>query len=839
MPAFSNRTNFRLAIIAVIFAGMLAGIWGWHDAHRRRLAAVDGDAMRCALAIYPGELSQLTATHADENTAAYGQIKRRLTKLNDAHPHVQRIRLFRQNPETGALVCLADSEPADSPRALRPGDPFPGQINAADVLTTLRTGRITFNEKQADSTGRWMSVYAPVESPGDTRDIMRLDAEPGIWHAALLEEAVMRALYVWLLLGALVATYVLVRRRARRKFPIHKLNVDMEQSATPMMLVSAGGIMEYVNQGLCALSRFDREELIGQVWIGKSRAMPRANVIKVGHFALEGKTWTEDFELERKGGERYPAKVTSIPVRDADGGIAAYITVIVDMTETQRRTRELHLAKERAETADRAKSVFLATMSHEVRTPLNGIVGFSDLLLDTELTREQREYVLAIHTSGETLMQLTSDILDYSRIESGRVELTGAPCELRDLIEDALDMVASRAAGKTLQFLHDIDPALPEYIIADGGRLRQVLVNLLDNAIKFTRSGEVEVSARVAPPGAQDSDLPSEPPPSVAGADDDAATAATVAGAVNADATNAATVAGGADAATDAATTDAADANAVATNAATDAVTNAAAATAATNADAADTANVAAAAATNAVTDADAANAAANADAAKPAIQTGTLMIGFTVRDTGIGIAPEDQTRLFQPFVQLDSSSSRRYGGVGLGLVISRDLVRLMGGRINVTSEPGKGTLFSFTVRCAVGKDNSAASAARQRLAGKRIAVISTHPGLRRELERELARAGATVIPLQLSRLGEAGWDMAIVDCPPAILPGLRERMASPGRWHAARMIGLIGVEIDGQQRKLLRPCFRMLLGKPLRHRMLIDQLSKNIDAPVPPAQLP
>jgi PAS domain S-box-containing protein len=770
MPAFSNRTNFRLAIIAVIFAGMLAGIWGWHDAHRRRLAAVDGDAMRCSLAIYPGELSQLTATHADENTAAYGQIKRRLTKLNDAHPHVQRIRLFRQNPETGALVCLADSEPADSPRGLRPGDPFPGQINAADVLTTLRTGRITFNEKQADSTGRWVSAYAPVESPGDARDIMRLDAEPGIWHAALLKEAAMRALYVWLLLGALVATYVLVRRRTRRKFPIHKLNVDMEQSATPMMLVSAGGIMEYVNQGLCALSRFDREELVGQVWLGKSRAMPRANVIKVGHFALEGKTWTEDFELERKGGERYPAKVTSIPVRDADGGIAAYITVIVDMTETQRRTRELHLAKERAETADRAKSVFLATMSHEVRTPLNGIVGFSDLLLDTELTREQREYVLAIHTSGETLMQLTSDILDYSRIESGRVELTGAPCELRDLIEDALDMVASRAAGKTLQFLHDIDPVLPEYIIADGGRLRQVLVNLLDNAIKFTRSGEVEVSARVAPPGAQDSDLPFEPPPSVAGADADA------------------------------------------TNAATDAITNADAAI-------------------------DAANAATNADAAKPAIQTGTLMIGFTVRDTGIGIAHEDQTRLFQPFVQLDSSNSRRYGGVGLGLVISRDLVRMMGGRINVTSEPGKGTLFSFTARCAVGKDNSAASAARQRLAGKRVAVISTHPGLHRELERELARAGATVIPLQLSRLGEAGWDMAIVDCPPAILPDLRERMTSPGRWHATRMIGLIGVEIDGQQRKLLRPCFRMLLGKPLRHRMLIDQLSKSIDAPAPPAQ--
>jgi PAS domain S-box-containing protein len=616
MLVFSYRTNIRLTIITVVFAGVLAGIWGYRDERGRRLAAATG-----------------------------------------------------------------------------------------------------------------------------ARDNMCLDAETSIWHDALLREAVIRALHAWLLLGAPVATYVYARHRALRKFSIHNLNVDMEQSATPMMIVNAAGIIEYANRGLCTLTGFERNELIGQVWLGKSRALPRANVVKVGHFARQGKTWTEDFELARKVGEHYPAKVTSIPVCNADGGIAAYIIVIIDMTEIQRQARELRLAKERAETTDRAKGIFLATMSHEVRTPLNGIVGFSDLLLDTELTHEQRECVLAIHTSGETLMQLSGDILDYSHIESGRVKLASAPCELCDLIEGALDMVAPRAVGKKLQFLHDIDPALPECIITDGGRLRQVLVNLLDNAIKFTRSGEIEVSVRFAPPDAPDSGTPFEHPPSIVAA----------------------------------------------------------------------------------------------AAAAQAASQAGTLMLEFTVRDTGIGIAPEDQARLFQPFVQIDSSSSRRHGGVGLGLVISRDLVGLMGGRITVTSEPGKGTLFSFTTRCATGEDAPAAPAACRRLSGKRVAVVSTHPGLCRELGRELERAGATMIPLPMSRLGEAGWDLAIIDCTFEILPDLRECMAVPGRWHAGRVIGIVDVDIDGQQRKLLRPNFLALLGKPVRHRVLLDQLFKNAGAPAAP----
>ncbi len=556
----------------------------------------------------------------------------------------------------------------------------------------------------------------------------------GAWRAVLLKETLVRVLGAWLLLGVPVGAWMFARRQVRQRFSLQKLNVAMEQSATPIMIVNAGGVIEYVNQGLCTLSRYSREELIGQVWIGKSRAMPQANITKVERLANEGKTWTEDFELERKGGERFPAKVTSTPVRDADGEAAACIIVIADMTEVQHQAHEMRLAKERAEDADRAKGVFLATMSHEVRTPLNGIVGFSDLLLDTELTSEQREYVLAIHASGETLMKLTGDILDYSCIESGRVELLAAPCELRDLIEDALEVVAPRAAEKKLQILHEIDPALPGCIIADSGRLRQVLVNLLGNAIKFTHAGEVEVSARFAPPDARGSGSPFE-------------------------------------------------------------------------------------------------EAEASQDGAEVSAGTGAqTMIGieFTVRDTGIGIAAEDQARLFEPFVQLDSSNSRRYGGVGLGLVISYDLVRLMGGRITVASEAGKGAVFSFTIRCAVDPEDIGPAARTARLSGKRIAVVSTHAGLRRELERELALAGATTVPLEMARLSESAWDLAVVDCNTAAVSTLSEYMMTPERWHADRVIGLVGADIDARQRKILRPYFRGLLEKPVRHRVLIDRLFKN-----------
>ena len=459
-------------------------------------------------------------------------------------------------------------------------------------------------------------------------------------------------------------TIVFIRDISRRKAEErerHILSSAVEQSNVVTVLTDTQGIIEYVNPRFTEVTGYSKEEALGQ-----NPHLLNSGIHKVEFYKglwdtiTSGNDWRGEFYNKKKNGELYWESSQISPIKDSRGAITHFVAFKEDVTERKRMEIELLAAKKAAEEASRSKSEFLANMSHELRTPMNAIIGMTELVLDTRVNEEQKEYLNIVRQSSNSLLSLLNDILDLSKIEAGKLILEPIPFNLRESLGETARTLGHQAHKKNLELVYYIDSEVPEQLIGDVGRLRQIVINLIGNSIKFTEAGEIVLKVEIS------KTLPDD-----------------------------------------------------------------------------------------------------------------KIALHFLISDTGIGIPQEKQGAIFEKFSQADTSTTRKYGGSGLGLPISASLISLMEGTIWVESpavfphfcKSGPGSTFHFTASFNINRSvpDTRKTFDFSKLKGLPILVVDDNKTNRRflqevffkyGLEPEEASSGKEALRL----LGERAFQLIILD---------------------------------------------------------------------------
>ncbi len=502
----------------------------------------------------------------------------------------------------------------------------------------------------------------------------------------------------------------LVRREGELRFILNALPIGVAwtQDVTPPTY--------HLNDGFYRITGLERTTTKSSEDF-KAITHPEDHALQSEHYARLASGAENRFDMvkryRRPDGQLVWVILTVQVYRDASGKILQEVGTIVDISAQKRQSDELRAAKEAAEAASIAKSQFLAMMSHEIRTPMNGIIGMTSLLLDTSLSKDQREYAETVRFSGDALLTIINDILDFSKIEAGKFDLEHAPFSVRECVEGVLDLLAGKAAEKRLDLLYEVADGVPGTVLGDVTRLRQILVNLVGNALKFTESGEVVLSVGSVGRGAK-------------------------------------------------------------------------------------------------------------------------TELNFAITDTGIGIPPGARDRLFQSFSQVDATTTRRFGGTGLGLVISKRLAELMGGTMGVESEVGRGSTFRFSVLVEpmTSKPRPFMAAGRSPLAGKTLLVVDDNATNRRILSAQ-AQGWGMVTRAAESGDEALGWvragekfDVAILDFHMPEMDGVMLARTLRGL-RDERQLPLMLLSSLGQRELIAQPeLFVCCLSKPAKPEQIFDALT-------------